>query len=212
MDITLIHPSRGRARLAFDRYSEWIIMANDVTTIEHIVSIDNDDPEADLYEEYFVNIVRNDTRNVVAATNKAAKVASGDILIYLSDDFSCPNEWDVLVKNEFNTTTGPMVLKVDDCLQQFNVGVLTIPMVNRQLFDRLGYFWHPEYFSMHVDVDLYETCKRIGALKFAPHLKFPHNHYSNGKAAHDETYKRSEGNWNQGLEVINRRRRQGFPA
>lgn len=208
--ISLIHPSRGRARLAYDRYSEWIMMADDYR-IEYIVSIDNDDPQAELYEDSFVNVVRNDTNNVVAATNKAAKETEGDILIYVSDDFSCPNGWDTLVEKEFEGVTEPMLLKVDDCLQGFDVRVLTIPIMNRALYEKLGYFWHPEYKSMFVDEDLWWTCRNNGWLKKAPHLKFPHNHHSLGKCENDGTYRRSEANWNQGKAVFARRKAAGFP-
>lgn len=208
--ISLIHPSRGRARLAYDRYSEWIMMADDYR-IEYIVSIDNDDPQAELYEDSFVNVVRNDTNNVVAATNKAAKETEGDILIYVSDDFSCPNGWDTLVEKEFEGVTEPMLLKVDDCLQGFDVRVLTIPIMNRALYEKLGYFWHPEYKSMFVDEDLWWTCRNNGWLKKAPHLKFPHNHHSLGKCQNDETYRRSEANWDQGKAVFARRKAAGFP-
>lgn len=212
--ISILHPSRGRPQKADETYKKWVFQVQ--THIEYMLSVDMDDPAWEQYLDlslsrpfapYFAL-----NKSVVEATNVVAGLSKGDILVYLSDDFDCPNGWDIAILKEFEGVTGPMLLKVDDCLQHFNAGVCTIPIMNRQLFNRLGYFWHPEYFSMHVDVDLYETCKRLGVIKYAPHLKFPHNHYSNGKATHDETYKRSEGNWNQGLEVIKRRRAQGFPA
>jgi hypothetical protein len=212
--ISLIHPSRGRPQKAKETHERWWDKWKGPLYYEHILSIDNDDPHKNKYVELFEgcvdDIVTGDNKSVVDATNAAAKIARGDILVYLSDDFDCPDHWDKLIDDEFRNNK-PMLLKVDDCLQPFKVGVCTIPMMNRTLYDLLGYFWHPDYKSMHVDVDLYETCKKIGAIKYAPHLKFPHNHYSNGKAPRDETYTRSEANWNQGLEVINRRRRQGFP-
>lgn len=45
----------------------------------------------------------------------------------------------------------------------------------------------------------------------AQQITFEHHHPANGKAADDETYRRSAANWNQGLEVFNRRKAQGFP-
>lgn len=182
---------------------------------EHILSIDDDDPKRLIYLELFpwgYKTVVNNNKSVVEATNFGATYANGDILVYLSDDFDCPNGWIELIEKEFEGVTEPMMLKVDDCLQRFDVGVLTIPIMNRPLYERLKYFWHPDYKSMHVDVDLFETCKKLGVIKYAPHLKFPHNHYSNGKAPKDQTYTRSEGNWDQGLQVLKRRRAQGFPV
>lgn len=212
MNISLIHPSRGRADKAKTTHRNWIDKS--VNHVEHILCLDSTDPEP---HKYIINfswhedVVIKDNISVVEATNHGAARSTGDILIYLSDDFDCPKDWDKLIEKEFEGVTEPMMLKVDDCLQRFEVGVLTIPIMNRALYEKLGYFWHPDYKSMHVDVDLFETCKKLGVIKYAPHLKFPHNHYSNGKAPKDETYTRSEGNWDQGLQVLKRRRAQGFP-
>jgi hypothetical protein len=194
--------------------------------VQLIVSVDLSDSTKDEYvnryaefikqedAEYFDNtfvLTRNDNHSVVEATNRAAMIADGDILVYLSDDFKSPDNWGQLVMKEFENENRPLLIKVDDCLQKFDVPVLTIPIMNRALYERLGYFWHPEYKSMHVDVDLYHTVRKMGALKNCPHLKFPHEHPANGKAPDDETYRASAKNWNQGLAVFNKRKAAGFP-
>lgn len=216
--ITLLHPSRGRPEKAYRTAREWIDRAG--VDVEYILSLDySDDLESYMEASKFIfnralgknYCFINDNKSVVEATNNATQHSSGDILIYLSDDFKCPKDWGQLIIKEFEGVTEPMLLKVDDCLQRFDAPVLTIPIMNRALYKKLGYFWHPEYKSMWVDCDLYETCKRIGAIKYAKHLKFPHEHHSVNKAENDETYKRSESNWNQGIEVFNRRKKQGFP-
>lgn len=181
---------------------------------KYYLSLDTSDPELPKYFdvfEPFINITVNHNNSVVDATNNAARKAKGDIFVYLSDDFECPEGWVGKIEAEFKGVTGPMLLKVDDCLQKFEVGVLTIPIMNRALYDKLGYFWHPEYKSMFVDEDLYWTCKNNRWIKNAPHLKFPHNHVSIGKAENDETYRRSAANWDQGKAVFARRKAAGFP-
>lgn len=185
------------------------------TDVEYLLSIDSTDPRREdyirLFEKESIRPFIDNNKSVVDATNFVAKQCHGEILVYLSDDFDCPNHWDAHLQQQFRDVKAPTLLKVDDCLQNFRVGVVTIPIMNRALYKKLRYFWHPEYLSMHVDVDLYETCAKHGFLQLAKHLKFPHDHHSIGKAPRDETYTRSEGNWNQGLEVINRRRAEGFP-
>jgi hypothetical protein len=116
------------------------------------------------------------------------------------------------VLKEFEGEDRPLLLKVDDCLQKFEVPVLTIPMMNRKLYEKLGYFWHPEYKSMFVDCDLFETVKKMGALKNAKHLKFEHQHVSVGKAPDDETYRNSAKNWEQGKALFAKRKAMGFPV
>lgn len=218
MKISLLHPSRGRPEKSFNNAKEWIQKAG--CEVELIVSLDKSDPALDLYfNEYNKNSILwrnegvlfvNENSSVVEATNRAAKESKGDILVYLSDDFKCPDNWGKLVLKEFENENRPLIIKVDDCLQRFEVPVLTIPIMNRALYERLGYFFHPEYKSMHVDVDLYHTVRQMGALKYCPYLKFPHEHPANGKAADDETYRRSAANWDQGLRVFKKRQAEGF--
>lgn len=210
--ISLLHPSRGRPEKAYETAKEWISKAGEVE-VEHIFSLDLDDPAANNYQA-IEHIVRAANTSVVEATNNAAKLADGEILVYLSDDFKCPDNWGELIVKEFEGELRPLVLKVDDCLQPFSTLIITIPIMNRELYERLGYFWHPAYKSMFVDEDLFWTALSIGAIKNCAHLKFPHHHYSNPddskRADRDQTYMRSEANWNQGKEMFRRRQIEKF--
>lgn len=208
MKISLLHPSRSRPEKSFNNSRMWLHLAG--APCELVVSLDHDDPKLKDYQRLYSGAIVNENRSVVDATNKAALASRGDILVYLSDDFECFPNWGQAVIAEFQKHKGPTLIKVDDCLQPFHVAVLTIPIMNRELYDKLGYFFHPGYRSMFVDCDLYEVCKRNGSMKMAPHLKFPHNHVSNGKAKDDETYRRSAANWNQGLELFNKRKAVNF--
>ena len=216
MTLGLIHPSRGRPQKAYVTYKKWIDFAGHSDLyVNHILSIDRNDTKAGEYKGFFGGeksyVLESNNNSVVEATNHAAKESKSDILLYLSDDFDCFENWSVSVLKEFEGVTEPMLLKVDDCLQSFNVPVLTIPIMNRALYNKLGYFWHPGYKSMFVDEDLYWTAHNLGALKFAPHLKFEHQHVSVGKAQDDETYRRSAANWDQGKAFFRQRKAQGFP-
>lgn len=210
--ISLIHPSRGRAQKSFENSKEWIDKAG--CEVELIVSIDSDDSgyygAYEAHHIHRVRILQNNNTSVVEATNRAAKEAKGDILLYLSDDFKCPDNWGALVQKEFDGEDRPLLIKVDDCLQPFGVAVLTIPIMNRKLYEKLGYFWHPGYKSMFVDEDLYWTCNKLGAMKNAEHLKFPHHHVSIGKAQDDETYRNSAKNWDSGKAFFQSRKAAGF--
>ncbi len=218
MLISLIHPSRGRASKAYYTLKDWV--SKSTSPVEHILSLDSDDPELELYKDIFGNdlslntqIIINSNTCVVEASNCAAKVATGDILIYLSDDFNCPYNWDDLIVEEFSQASmiHPCVLKVDDCLQKFEVRVLTIPVMNRALYGTLGYFWHSEYKSMFVDEDLFWTCHINNWIKYASQLRFEHHHPANGKAKNDDTYSRSSANWDQGKATFAKRKALNFP-
>jgi glycosyltransferase involved in cell wall biosynthesis len=215
MVISLLHPSRGRPNKAFETAKEWIEKAG-VPDVEYVLCTDNDDPHANTYHQLpFPSLgyhVFYYNKSVVEATNAAAKWSRGDILVYLSDDFKAPDNWGKLILKEFEGATGPRLIKIDDCLQKFDVPVLTCPIMNRALYERLGYFFHPDFKSMFCDEHLYWVAKKLGALKMCPHLKFPHEHVSIGKAPMDETYRRSSANWEQGKASFARHKAAGFPV
>lgn len=207
--ISLIHPSRGRAQKSFNNSRKWMELTN--VPIQLIVSVDKDDPQLKEYMRlYNNNCLVGANSSVVEATNRAAAISKGEILLYLSDDFDCFPEWGEALVKEFEKYTGPTLIKVDDCLQLFPIRVLTIPIMNRQCYDKLGYFFHPGYKSMFCDEHLYYRSEKIGALKMAPHIKFEHKHVSVGKADNDEIYDRSAMNWNQGKALMEVHRRSGF--
>lgn len=225
MKISLLHPSRGRPEKSFNNSREWLEKAG--VECELIVSLDESDNTVDQYRTKYYKeaggsrlygyktlerLVVHNNSSVVDATNIAAKESIGDILLYLSDDFKCFDNWGLAVLKEFKKESRPLLIKVDDCLQQFQVPVLTIPIMNRALYERLGYFWHPEYKSMFVDECLFWTVQKLGAMKMCPNLKFPHEHPANGKAADDDTYRRSAANWDHGKAVFAKHKAMGFPV
>lgn len=213
MRISLIHPSRNRAEKARKTLDYWMSKASNTIEIEHILSIDLDDSQIEDYKRLFQTstiLISNNTC-VVEATNIAAKKSTGDILIYFSDDFKCPDNWDIELKKLGSLNWHvPQLWKVDDCLQKFHVAVLTIPIMNRALYETLKYFWYPEYRSMFVDEDLFWTCAKNEWLVMCPELKFPHEHPCNGLAENDETYKKSAANWDQGKALFAKRKVEGF--
>lgn len=220
MKITLLHPSYGRPDKAATTLNYWMMQSSGIHEIEHVLIIDKHDPEYENYssDKFPANTIfcRNgiENSNVVQATNLAAAIAAtGDILIYMSDDFSCPFHWDkILVKRILAQPKKEWLLKVNDGLQPFDVAVLTIPIMSYQLYEKLGYFWYPEYKSMFVDEDLYWTAMRMDVMIMAPELLFQHEHHTLGKADHDDTYRRSEKNWDQGKALFLQRKAAGFPS
>jgi len=204
--ISLIHPSRGRAIQAIDTANKWIQNAG--MRVEHILSIDKFDPMRSYYRAVD-RLIINDNKNVVEATNQAAKCSTGNILIYLSDDFDCFPDWAIRITEIASQYTGQWVLKVNDGIERIPK-LLTIPIMSRELYERLGYFFHPSYRSMVVDKDLYYTCAKLGVIKFHMDVTFKHLHHSTGACKNDETYRRSQANITQGKKTFYHRKRNGF--
>lgn len=194
MKFSLLHPSRNRAVKCFDTFSRWMLDTSGNHEYEYIVSIDADDSQQQEYKnrfDGFAKVIMNDNRSLVDAVNRAASEATGDLLIVVSDDFDAFKNWDREL-SDFITEknlSGQYAIHVNDDYS-YPKKLLTIPILSRELFERLGYIYHPTYFSMFADNDLFEACEMLGVLHDCGHLIFRHNHYTVNRSRNDNTYQR----------------------
>ena len=189
MLISIIHPSLGRPVQARKCYDHWMDTCSGEHEIEWIVSLSNTDESIEEYHQTFTEsdavIITAKTKNMVQASNEGAKVCAGDIIILVSDDMFAPKMWDMRVLHKYEMIEGPGILQVYDGI---TAQKLTIPIMNRLAYIKLGYLYHPEYISMYADDDLRKTALQHEMLYNATDIVMEHRHYSNGKAPYDKTY------------------------
>jgi glycosyltransferase involved in cell wall biosynthesis len=190
MKFSLVHPSRGRPGQALQCLNHWWTNFSKQNELEYILSVDTDDvvnylsviPQMHRVTQTKICVKQN--RSVVPALNVGAKLATGDVLIYLSDDFICPKNWDLELQKAVGNKK-EFAIWVNDGLQD---RIMTIHMLSRAYYERLGYMYFPEYYSVYVDNDLTEQVKKDGVMVNARHLLFKHNHYSVTGKPPDATY------------------------
>jgi len=211
MKLSLIHPSRSRPEKSKRVMGKWIDSADG--EVEMIVSIDSDD-DVDAYinayshgwmlspnSDYKKIIIENKNRSCVDAINNAAKVATGDILVVVSDDTDCFENWDVALLKELEGKSD-YLLKTDDGIQDY---IVTMTVMDRKYYERDGFIYHPDYFHQFADTWLTVLADIRGRLIKSP-LKFPHLHpgHSGGKMMSDALNHRNDLSWKSGLDVFKR--------
>lgn len=207
--ITLICPSRQRPKKMFDTIQTWLKKSSSVEPLEIIISLDIDDPELGTYWQMFeeINVIRikNNNRSAVDAINKAASCSSGNILIVVSDDFDCPEEWD---KKILDATKGhtDWIIKTWDGIQKW---IITLPIMDRAYYNRFGYIYFPEYLHMFCDTELSCVADLTGR-KINLDVPFTHNHYSTGKSVKDNVSIKADATWNQGEHLFLERAKRKF--
>lgn len=207
--ISLVHPSRGRPEMAYNAYAEWLRKADE--DFEYIISLDHSDITQ---SQYFIkgfpegSIIISTNRSIVDAVNVATSCATGDIIVVMSDDFGCPDDWCSLIRERLDPDKMGL-LHVNDTIQQ---GVVTLPILTRKLYERLGYVYFHRYFSMFADNDLTEAAKILGAYIPALDITFQHRHWVNGLNKRDATYNRenSDQAYQLGQKVFQQRQKQRF--
>lgn len=208
--ISVLHPSRSRAVKSFDTIARLSRHTVSYTNIEFVISVDEDDPELQMYKDRYrpQDLIINKNRSCVDAINHAAKYAQGSIFVVISDDTGSEPGWprDLLKaldgKSDF-------LLKTEDGIQDY---IVTQTIMDRKYYERDGFIYHPDF--KHQFADTYLTCLADirGRLLFSK-LKFPHLHYSysGGKEAADALNHRNDATWRDGQDTFVKLMKQFTP-
>lgn len=211
--ISVIHPSRSRSEIAIKVLLNWYHKAE--YEFEYILAIDSDDPQLRQYtnhlgrfdREYEVQskCIIGDHGSAIHAINEAAKHATGDIIIVISDDFDCPIGWDSLLIKSLEGKED-FCVKTKDGIQPV---LMTLPIMDRKYYERFGYVYHPDYTHMYSDQEMTAVAHMLGR-NLNVDLLFPHLHYSTGKFAKDDISIRNDSSYKSGRLVFNGRARSNF--
>lgn len=204
MKISVIHASRQRPKQAFETLRKWLNRSHNIG-LEYIMSLDSTDPTLNEYRWLDGQVCINDNKTAIEAINIGAKAATGNILISVSDDTDCPDNWLVLLKAYLNGKSD-FCAKVDDGLQPT---LVTMPIMDRIYYERYGYVYHPGYSHMFCDQELTAVAIMTGKYLKLP-LSFPHLHYSAGKSEFDAVYAKNNATWAQGESLFNERLKTNF--
>lgn len=211
MRISIIHPSRGRAKQAFETAKRWIDNSVNVH-FEYILSLDYDDDQLSEYKTLFGShsndfllLIDDNRQSAIEAINWGAQKATGDLIIVISDDFDCPIRWDELLKKEVSGKSD-FVLKTQDGIQKT---LVTLPIVDRVWYERYGYIYHPDYRHMYADQELTSVAIMTGRF-LQSDLIFPHLHYTVGKSQRDYINEKNDSTYAQGNEVLIQHRANNF--
>lgn len=193
MNFSIIHPSRERCGRAREAIIHWLDNFSGENLLEYILSIDSDDEQRqcyiDLCMEFNIQLIINNNRSLVDAANNGCEIATGDCFVLVSDDFGCPLNWDKLLAQRIGNKQMYGVL-INDGITGINTPIMSLPIISKTLYQRIGYIYHPEFFSLWADNALLDVVNLLNCKIDATDLIFEHHHYSVGKSKKDHTYAR----------------------
>jgi hypothetical protein len=208
MKFTIIHPTKNRPLISYNTFCNWKDKAWNWAGIEYILSVDHDDlsnynwnysPEANF------TILRKNNKSAIEAINSAAEISTGEIIIVISDDFDCPQNWDILLYEELKNKS-KFCLKTDDGLQPT---LITLPIMHRGFYDCFGYVYYPGYTHLFSDQEMTAVALMSGRY-LKSNISFPHNHYTTGKSQKDAINIKNDSTWQQGEALFNERLKTNF--
>jgi len=213
LKISVIHPTRGRPKMAAESYCRRMDAISGLHNIEYIFAIDEDDESMKGWKPPGnAKMVMGKSRGPVDGYNRALWAATGDVVAQAHDDLYPPQDWDKLIVEALGDLSLPRVLRVDDgCdANPHKPWLLTVLNGSMTWFKKCGYFYWPKYPSVFCDDDISRKAEQEGSIIDAKHIKYNHAWKQHGD---DETYKRAyaDANWQEGKEVFAERESAGFP-
>lgn len=193
MKFTLIHPTMSRPQKSFETIKKWNLQRCKCgIDIEIIVCLNSDDPKlaeyCQEYTKYDYLLIIGEFRNVVQAVNAAAKEATGDVFIVVSDDTEPAKMWDMVLKEAIGDKKD-FVLKTWDGIQN---RIVTMMVMDREYYNRDKRVFDPDLAHSWSDTLATELAAKRGRLIIRNDIHFPHNHYSVTGEQPDELYKRND--------------------
>lgn len=201
MKFSLIHPSRQRPNKSFNAIQKWCEFGQE-KDFEVIVSLDESDPLLNTYKELYsrnkyVNLIVNPNRSAVDAINNAAKVAKGEVFIVVSDDTDTILRWDAVLRGVIGSRKD-FVLKVHDGIQDW---LCTMPIMDREYYNRFGYIYYPEFRHMFCDTLLTHQADALKRMIWRNDIKFDHLHYSVRKSEKDDVSSKADNTFQEGKRI-----------
>jgi glycosyltransferase involved in cell wall biosynthesis len=206
--ISLLHATRGRTSQAISTREAWLSSAHDVSQVEHIFAVDSDDEVSCEMSKQFVSVI-SAKQSCVSAWNAAARMARGDLLVQLSDDWKSCAGWDkklIEACGDADLQKKPLVLAVDDGARKDQL--LCMAILSRARYEQQGsVLFHEGYESVFSDNEFSYRAFTDRVVLDAREIRFEHLHPIFGKAPMDATYDHNnqKSRYESGLKLFNER-------
>ena len=167
-----------------------------------------DDPYEPEISHPMVRYLKNDGRkDCVTGWNLAARNATGDIFIQVSDDLFPPAKWDLFIRSEVSKwkakqNRADIVLNLLDERQQRKV--IFHPVLTRASYEKTGYLYPPDFQSMHCDSWFFLYHRKYSFLVASSMVFWHHRHRSTHPVEVDDVMRIHESptRYTSGLETL----------
>lgn len=162
------------------------------------------------FNNYVLTRVGRSHSKIDAINRQIETFPAWDIMVNMSDDIRWIQPgFDEVIRRAF---TEPDLFIHFPCPVAEGNRVAVVNITDHAYYDRLGYIYHPDYYSMFCDDEATEVAKAAGRYKFINKPLFDHIHYSNrlNPAPLDPLYTRNR-TYRRDERVFLKRKNKGFP-
>ena len=179
---------------------------------QFVISVDEDDEFLQEWKDLDIKNVKvkigKPAQTKVEAFNRDIPSTKWDVMIVGSDDF-------LPICLGYDTRVAELVKqhgrnKLIWFMQNDTQPFCTFPIIGRDLYERLGYVYHPGYKAFFCDADLTKFCLRSGVLVRVKEKWFEHFHPAWDTRKSDKLDKQHEGCYHEDKLFYEKRRKKGF--
>jgi len=189
-------------------YKIWLERASSKDIITHVAV--NSQTDANIVKQVLgkndeVIVVTTDRKGVCYPSymlSSKLEANKDDIVIFASDDFTPPNQWDTYLNNQLNGKEGALFVRdgyqAPDSSNMLHP-CITIPIMTYSCLEKLNkVIYHPAYYHMFSDCELYLNLKDLGLLidnRMTDATIFEHHHWAGGKRSADQNDQNYNSKW-----------------
>jgi hypothetical protein len=189
-------------------YKMWLERSSNKDIITHVAV--NSEADANIVKQVLgkndeVIIVTTDRKGVCYPSymlSSKLEANKDDIVIFASDDFTPPNQWDSYLNSKLNNKEGALFVRdgyqAPDSSNMLHP-CITIPIMTYGCLEKLNkVIYHPAYYHMFSDCELYLNLKDLGLLiddRMTDVTIFEHHHWAGGKRNPDQNDQNYNSKW-----------------
>lgn len=195
--ISLLLPTRGRPELARRFLQSVYDTATDLSRIEVIIYVDEDDAASHAIDSERISLTRitGPSSGMGYYNTCCMQQAGSDLLVLVNDDLVISSPaWDTRLLAAVRAYPDGLFLAYpNDGFKGEKLS--TFPIISRRCAEVLGDPYPNAYSGAFIDLHLFDVFRRLGYLGenricYLPDVTFEHWHYRTGKAEIDDTYRR----------------------
>lgn len=199
----LIDNIKANARLPRDEFSILLTLDN------NDVALNNAFNRSAFEKDELITVDWGHSNSKIHAFNRGVPADGWQLLVCPSDDIQFTPGFDEVLWNYYQQT-GP------DTAHHYPDGaehglIWTVPVLDKAYYERFGYVYYPNYFSLYCDEEAIAVGKANGRMWFWPDEIMEHLHPNWNKAPTDMHYKRANAFGQLDKKMFEKRKLLGFP-
>jgi len=190
--ISIILPTKNRPKQLVDMINSCLTKSDKPDLIDFILYVDHNDKSLKIPGRLSskVKIITGAKAWLSIMYNTASTQASGEILMYGSDDIIFISQgWDTSVRKAFSKLNNGFGLVFPNDLSTYQGKLATHGFITRKWVDTFGYFLPPYFPDVYTDTWLTKLAEELNCLVYLENVIIEHNQYRQNKSEFDQTYR-----------------------